>query len=75
MNKVVLVYKRILLPNKERSIKSLVYLTNRNLHNEEIHNLYASPTIMMMIKEDAMGGVCSIHSRDEKCVHYLGRKT
>jgi hypothetical protein len=32
----------------------------RNVHNEELHNLYASP--------GCRGGVCSMHGRDEKCI-------
>jgi hypothetical protein len=31
----------------------------RKLHNEELHNLYSSPSIIRMIKEDEMGGECS----------------
>jgi hypothetical protein len=33
----------------------------KKLHNEELHNLYASPSI---VKEDEMGAVCSTHGRD-----------
>jgi len=40
----------------------------RRLHNEELHNLYASKSI----KEDEMGGACGTHGRDEKCVQYFG---
>jgi hypothetical protein len=31
----------------------------RKLHNEELHNLYSSPSIIRMVKEDEMGRVCS----------------
>jgi hypothetical protein len=31
----------------------------RKVHNEELHNLYSSPSIIRMIKEDEMGGACS----------------
>jgi hypothetical protein len=33
------------------------------LHNEELHNLYASLNIMMMdkVKDDVVGGICSFH--------------
>jgi hypothetical protein len=37
----------------------------RRLQNEEHHNLYTSPNI---IREDKMGGTCSMHRRDEKCI-------
>jgi hypothetical protein len=42
----------------------------RTLHNEELHNLYASPNIVRMIKEDEMGGTCSTHGSGGggKCV-------
>jgi hypothetical protein len=33
----------------------------RRLHNEELHNLYASPNI---IKEDEMGGTCNMPEGD-----------
>jgi len=33
----------------------------RKLHNDELHNLYATP-------EDEMGGTCSTRERDEKCI-------
>jgi hypothetical protein len=31
----------------------------RKLHNEELHNLYSSPSIIRMIKDDEMGRACS----------------
>jgi hypothetical protein len=39
----------------------------RNLHNEELHNLY-SPNIIRMIKEDEMGRACSTNGGDEECM-------
>jgi hypothetical protein len=33
----------------------------KGLHNEELHNLYTSPNIVRVIKEDDMGGACSMH--------------
>jgi len=44
----------------------------RRLHNE-LHNLYVSPNDQ--IKEDEMGGACSTHGKNEKCIQYFGRKT
>jgi len=44
----------------------------RRLHNEQLHNLYASGD---QIKEDEMGGSCITHGRDEKFIHYFGWKT
>jgi hypothetical protein len=31
----------------------------RKLRNEKLHNLYSSPNIIRMIKEDEMGRACS----------------
>jgi hypothetical protein len=31
----------------------------RKLHNEELHDLYCSPTIVREIKIDELGGACS----------------
>jgi hypothetical protein len=49
----------------------------RRLHNEELHNLYTSPNIIGgdQIKEDDMGGECSTHEGDGKCIQDFGRKT
>jgi hypothetical protein len=40
----------------------------RKLHNEEPHNLYSSPSIIRMIKEDEMGRACSTNGGEEKCM-------
>jgi hypothetical protein len=37
----------------------------RKLHNEELHNMYSSPSIIRMIKEKEMGRICSTN-RGEK---------
>jgi hypothetical protein len=39
----------------------------RKLHNEEILDLYSSPSIIR-IKEDEVGGTCSRNGGKEKCV-------
>jgi hypothetical protein len=47
----------------------------RKLHNEDLHNLFASPYIVRVAnQEDGMGGVCSMRRRAEKCVQNFGRK-
>jgi len=47
----------------------------RRLHSEELHNLYASShNISNQVKEDEMGGACSTHEKDEKCVQNFGQK-
>jgi hypothetical protein len=45
----------------------------RGLHNEELHNLYASGNIIKgdKVKEGEMGGVCNTHGRVEKCIQYF----
>jgi hypothetical protein len=44
----------------------------RRLHNEELHDLYASPNTKYysgnQIEEDGMDGPCNMHGRDEKCI-------
>jgi hypothetical protein len=49
----------------------------RRLHNEELHNLYASPNIIRgyQIKEDERDGTCSTDGKDENCITYFGWKT
>jgi hypothetical protein len=40
----------------------------RRLHNEERHDLYASPNtikVMFQVKEDEMGGACSTYGKGE----------
>jgi hypothetical protein len=42
----------------------------RKLHNEELHNLYSSPSVITIIKveEDEMGGTCGTNGGEEVCV-------
>jgi hypothetical protein len=42
----------------------------RKLHNEELHDLYSSPSIIRIIKsrEDEMGGSCSTNGGEEERV-------
>jgi len=47
-----------------------------SLHNEELHNLNASPNIYGdQINEDEIGTEFSTHGRDEKCIQNCCRKT
>jgi hypothetical protein len=46
----------------------------RELHSEEICNLYSSPN-MDQIKEDDMGQACSMHRKDDKCIQNFVQKT
>jgi hypothetical protein len=39
---------------------------SRKLHNEELHNLYSSPSIIRMIKSRRMA--CSTNWGDEECI-------
>jgi hypothetical protein len=42
----------------------------RKLHNEELHNLYSSPSIVNdQVKEDEIGGAFSTHIGEEKCLY------
>jgi hypothetical protein len=67
------VLRRIFIPKREE-----VRGDWRRLHNEELHNLYASPIIIIMIFiiiraikiKDKMGGACSTHGRYDKCIRY-----
>jgi hypothetical protein len=47
----------------------------RRLHNEELHNLYASLNIIRAIKPRRTGGTYSTHGKDEKCIRNFGQKT
>jgi hypothetical protein len=41
----------------------------RELHNEELHNLYSSPSIKSdLVKEDEMGRACSTNGGEEECI-------
>jgi hypothetical protein len=38
----------------------------RKLHNEELHNLYSSPSIIRIIKIRTVGGTCSAYGEQER---------
>jgi hypothetical protein len=42
----------------------------RKLHNEEVHNLYSSPSIIRTIelKEDKMCRTCSTNGGEDECI-------
>jgi hypothetical protein len=46
------------------------------LHNEELHDLYCSLTIVRVIKiENEMGGSCRADGEMERCVQGFGEET
>jgi hypothetical protein len=49
----------------------------RQLHNEELRNLYTSPHITrrVKLKKDGMGSTYSKHESDENCIQDSNRKT
>jgi hypothetical protein len=46
---------------------------SRRLHNEELHNMYASQNDQ--VTEDETDGLCRNHGRGAKCAQNFGRKT
>jgi hypothetical protein len=41
----------------------------RKLHNDELHNLYSSPSIIRMTKaRNEMGRACSTNGGEEECI-------
>jgi hypothetical protein len=41
----------------------------RKLHNEQLHNVYSSPSIIRItVEEDEVGGTCGTNGRKEECV-------
>jgi hypothetical protein len=57
------VLRRIFRPKRDEVIGG-----SRKLHNEELHNLYCSPSIIRIIKEDEMGGACGTNGGEEECI-------
>jgi hypothetical protein len=45
------------------------------MHNEELRDLYSSPSIIKMNTENEMGGTCSTEEGEEKCVYAIGGKS
>jgi hypothetical protein len=47
----------------------------RKLHNEELRDLYSSPSIIRMIKSRRITwGTCITNGGEEQCVQAVGRK-
>jgi hypothetical protein len=48
----------------------------RRLHSEELHNFYALPNVIRVIRSRTMRcvGAGSTHGRDEKCTQNFGQK-
>jgi hypothetical protein len=46
----------------------------RKLHNEELHGLYSSPSIVRVMKARRMrwAGVCGSHGEGEGCMQHFG---
>jgi hypothetical protein len=59
------VLRRIFGPKRDEVTGGL-----RKLHNEEIHNLYSSPSIIRVMKSrvDEMGRACITNGGDEECI-------
>jgi hypothetical protein len=56
--------RRILGPKREKAAGGW-----RKLHNEELHNLYASPNVIRVIKSRRMRERArSTHGGDDKCI-------
>jgi hypothetical protein len=47
----------------------------RRLHNEELHKLYSSPDIIIMIKSRRMRWTGHVMRMGEECMQDFGRKT
>jgi hypothetical protein len=69
VNKVV---RKIFGPRKEQERGGW-----RNMHNEEIHDIYSSPNIIRMVKMEnyEICGACSTHGIEDKLIRIAGRKT
>jgi hypothetical protein len=48
----------------------------RKVHNEELHGLYSSPSIVRVIKARRMRwvGACGAHGGGEGCIQHFGRE-
>jgi hypothetical protein len=46
----------------------------RKLHNEELRDLYSSPSIIRIINNHEMGGPCSTNGGEEERIQIIGGK-
>jgi len=63
------VLRRRFGPGKEEMAASW-----RRLRDEKLHNLYASPNVIRVVKSRMIGRASSTHGSDEKCVRNFSRK-
>jgi hypothetical protein len=61
--------RRIFGPKRDE-----VTVGSRKLHNEELHSLYSSPSIIRMIKSRRMSRACSTDRGEEKSIQDIGGK-
>jgi len=47
----------------------------RRLHNEELNDLYSTPSVIWAIQKSDVGGACGTYGRQEKCIQGFGRET
>jgi hypothetical protein len=65
------VLRRIFGPKRDE-----VTVEWRKLHNEELHDLYSSPTCACdKIEKNEMGGACSVYGGGERRVQGFGGET
>jgi hypothetical protein len=66
------VLRRLFGPKRDEATRGWI-----KLRNEELHSLYFSQNIITVIKSRRfeLGGTCSAHGRDKKCVQSFGWKS
>jgi len=47
----------------------------RKIHNDELTDLFSSPSIVQVIKKDEMGGTCNTYGGEERCIQGFGGET
>ena len=47
----------------------------KRLHNEELYDLYSSPSIMQAIKSNKKGGACGMYGGQQRCIQGFGGGT
>jgi hypothetical protein len=63
------VLRRIFEPKRDEVTRGW-----RKLHNEELHNLYSSPSIIRMIKSRRMRRAGHVARMGEECIYDIGGK-